>query len=95
MLPPVLASTSSYVPATEARLRPQQAASAPQPVATPQPVRSGELSQNPAIAGQLNIMMFSGPERMSQNLAALADVLGSALKIDRQPDEGWAITWQG
>lgn len=88
MLPPVLASTSSYVPATEARLRPQQVATAPQPVATPQPVRSGEISQNPAIAGQLNIMMLSGPERMSQNLAALADVLGGALKIDRQPDEG-------
>ena len=32
-------------------------------------------------------MLLSGPERMSQNLAALADVLGSALKIERRVDE--------
>jgi hypothetical protein len=32
-------------------------------------------------------MLLSGPERMSQNLATLAEVLGSALKIERRTDE--------
>jgi len=32
-------------------------------------------------------MLLSGPERMSENLATLAEVLGSALKIERRTDE--------
>jgi hypothetical protein len=56
-------------------------------VALPSAAQPTALSQNSAIAGQLNIILLSGPERMSQNLAALAEVLGSALKIEQRPDE--------
>lgn len=88
MLPPVLASPSSYTPATEARPRVDQVAVAPlSPATTSKQTTSGELSPNATISGQLNIMMLSGPERMSQNLATLAEVLGSALKIERRADE--------
>jgi hypothetical protein len=45
------------------------------------------IARETAVSGQLNMMLLSGPERMSQNLAALADVLGSALKIERRLDE--------
>lgn len=85
MLPPVLASTNSYPAATEARARPDQSA-APRATATVTP-QTPVLAQEAAVAGQLNIMLLSGPERMSQNLATLAEVLGSALKIERRTDE--------
>lgn len=87
MLPPVLASPTSYTSATEAKLRADQVVPA-RVAATPMPMPAAQLSPNTAISGQLNIMMLSGPERMSQNLAALAEVLGSALKIERRADEG-------
>ncbi|MDH4412802.1 MAG: hypothetical protein QE484_05810 [Rhizobium sp.] len=86
MLPPVPASPSSYVTATEPKLRPDQPA-APRPATVPSPAAPTALNQNSAIAGQLNIMLLSGPERMSQNLAALAEVLGTALKIEQRGDE--------
>ncbi|MEC9463223.1 MAG: hypothetical protein VX601_08615, partial [Pseudomonadota bacterium] len=85
MLPPVLASANSYPAATEARARPDQSA-APRATATATP-QAPVLAQEAAVAGQLNIMLLSGPERMSQNLATLAEVLGSALKIERRTDE--------
>ncbi len=85
MLPPVLASTNSYPATTEARARPDQSA-APRATATATP-QAPVLAQEAAVAGQLNIMLLSGPERMSQNLATLAEVLGSALKIERRTDE--------
>lgn len=85
MLPPVLASTNSYPAATEVRARPDQSA-APRATATATP-QAPVLAQEAAVAGQLNIMLLSGPERMSQNLATLAEVLGSALKIERRTDE--------
>lgn len=85
MLPPVLASTNSYPAATEARARPDQSA-APRATATATP-QAPVLAQEAAVVGQLNIMLLSGPERMSQNLATLAEVLGSALKIERRTDE--------
>lgn len=85
MLPPVPASPATFT-ATEPKLRPDPSAT-PRPVALPSAAQPTALSQNSAIAGQLNIMLLSGPERMSQNLAALAEVLGSALKIEQRPDE--------
>lgn len=85
MLPPVLASTNSYPAATEARARPDQSAE-PRATATATP-QAPVFAQEAAVAGQLNIMLLSGPERMSQNLATLAEVLGSALKIERRTDE--------
>lgn len=86
MLPPVLASANTYAAVTEARQRPDQVTSqrlAPGASAA----ASTPLAQNSAVAGQLNIMLLSAPERMSQNLAALAEVLGTALKIERRADE--------
>ncbi len=86
MLPPVLASANQLTTATEARQRPDQTSTI-RPTVIPQPTSPTRIDQNSAIAGQLNIMLLSGPERMSQNLAALADVLGSALKIEQQINE--------
>lgn len=86
MLPPVLASANQFTTATEAKQRPDQIAAA-RPTTVSQVGPSARIDQNSAIAGQLNIMLLSGPERMSQNLAALADVLGSALKIERRAEE--------
>lgn len=86
MLPPVLASANQVTTATEARQRPDQIAIT-RPATVSPVVTSGRIDQSSAIAGQLNIMLLSGPERMSQNLAALADVLGAALKIERRPEE--------
>lgn len=85
MLPPVPASPANFT-ATEPKLRPDPSAT-PRPVTLPSAAQPTALSQNSAIAGQLNIMLLSGPERMSQNLAAVAEVLGSALKIEQRPDE--------
>ncbi|MFN3718168.1 MAG: hypothetical protein ACK4UW_04590 [Rhizobium rhizophilum] len=86
MLPPVLASANQATAATEARQRPDQVA-VTRPTTLSQSVAPARIDQDSAIAGQLNIMLLSGPERMSQNLATLADVLGSALKLERRIDE--------
>ncbi|MCC8931924.1 hypothetical protein LJE98_04805 [Rhizobium ipomoeae] len=84
MLPPVLASANQAT--TSAKQRPDQAPTT-RPTAVFQAMAPAIADQNSAIAGQLNIMLLSGPERMSQNLAALSDILGSALKIDRRIGE--------
>lgn len=86
MLPPVLASANAYASATEAKQRQDQTVSARPPTANV-PAAPTAIAREAAVAGQLNMMLLSGPERMSQNLAALADVLGSALKIERRVDE--------
>lgn len=86
MLPPVLASPVPYTSATEAKPRPEQPAGS-RATALASPPMPTAINQSSAIAGQLNIMLLSGPERMSQNLSVLADVLGAALKIERRADE--------
>ncbi len=86
MLPPVLASANTYASATEAKQRPDQTVSA-RPTTANVPAAPTTIAREAAVAGQLNMMLLSGPERMSQNLAALAEVLGSALKIERRVDE--------
>jgi hypothetical protein len=86
MLPPVLASANAYASATEAKQRPDQTVSA-RPTTANVPAAPTTIAREAAVAGQLNMMLLSGPERMSQNLAALAEVLGSALKIERRVDE--------
>ena len=86
MLPPVSASANAYASATEAKQRPDQP-TPPRPTTANVPAAPTLIARETAVAGQLNMMLLSGPERMSQNLAALADVLGSALKIERRLDE--------
>ena len=86
MLPPVLASPASYTSATESKPRPEQSVGSRATVLDSPPLPTA-INQSSAIAGQLNIMLLSGPERMSQNLSVLADVLGAALKIERLADE--------
>ncbi|MDZ7872226.1 MAG: hypothetical protein U5N27_03010 [Rhizobium sp.] len=86
MLPPVLASPASYTSATEAKPRPEQPVGS-RATALASPPMPTAVNQSSAIAGQLNIMLLTGPERMSQNLSVLADVLGAALKIERRADE--------
>jgi hypothetical protein len=86
MLPPVLASANAYASATEAKQRPDQTVSA-RPTTANVPAAPTAIAREATVAGQLNMMLLSGPERMSRNLAALAEVLGSALKIERGVDE--------
>ena len=86
MLPPVLASANAYASATEAKQRPDQTVTA-RPTTANVPAAPTAIAREATVAGQLNMMLLSGPERMSQNLAALAEVLGSALKIERRVDE--------
>jgi hypothetical protein len=71
----------------EARQRPDPSLTIRPTAPSAQSANLARIDQSSAIAGQLNIMLLSGPERMSQNLAALADVLGTALRIERQSDE--------
>lgn len=87
MLPPVLASANQVTAMAEARQRPDPSLTIRPTVPLAQSANPTRIDQSSAIAGQLNIMLLSGPESMSQNLAALADVLGAALRIERQSDE--------
>lgn len=87
MLPPVVASPNQLTTTTEARPRPDSSLTIRPTAPLAQSADPTRIDRSSAIAGQLNIMLLSGPERMSQNLAALADVLGTALRIERQSDE--------
>lgn len=87
MLPPVVASPNQLTTTTEARQRPDPSLTTRPTAPLAQSANPTRIDRSSAIAGQLNIMLLSGPERMSQNLAALADVLGTALRIERQSDE--------
>ncbi len=87
MLPPAQAISNSGTSYPDSRkqqeavidVTPRQAASTPPAVQV--------LEQNAAIAGRLNMLLLSGQERMSQNLASLIDLLGRALKVERNDGE--------
>ncbi|MCJ7997189.1 hypothetical protein J5N58_19815 [Rhizobium cremeum] len=87
MLPPAQAISNSGTSYPDSRkqqeavidVTPRQAASTPHAVQV--------LEQNAAIAGRLNMLLLSGQERMSQNLASLIDLLGRALKVERNDGE--------
>lgn len=85
MLGPVSAQTNLYQPVQDSRV----------PAESPSPERmSASATAEPystsaatAIAGNLNMMLLSAPERMSQNLVILTEVLSAVLKMKQEPDE--------
>lgn len=89
MLPPVQAISNSGTSYPDSR-KPQEISVdvAARPAAVPQTATQG-LEQNTAIAGRLNMLLLSGQEqeRTSQNLASLIDLLGRAMKIERNDGE--------
>ena len=85
MLGPVSAPTNLYPSVQDNRTQAEtrvtdrlQAPPAPEPYSA---------STATAIAGNLNIMLLSAPERMSQNLVVLTEVLASVLKMKQEPNE--------
>lgn len=87
MLPPVNAVANSSIAfqdpraaqdgATETHVRPQGTL----------PQAANGLEQNAAIAGRLNLLLLTGQERMSDNLAILVNLLGSRLGMERVDGE--------
>lgn len=87
MLPPVQAISNSGTSYPDARKQQETLIDvAARPVANPQPAAQ-VIEQNTAIAGRLNMLLLSGQERMSQNLASLIDLLGRAMKVERNEGE--------
>ncbi|TPP09423.1 hypothetical protein [Rhizobium glycinendophyticum] len=85
MLGPVSAQTNLYQPISENRSA-VEGRNADR-VAAPVTEEPYSASAATAIAGNLNIMLLSAPERMSQNLLILTEVLASVLKMKQEPNE--------
>lgn len=87
MLPPVNAVANSSIAFQDPRAAQDGANEAPvRPQGTPPQAANG-LEQNAAIAGRLNLLLLSGQERMSDNLAILVNLLGSRLGMERADGE--------
>ncbi|HCL64539.1 MAG TPA: hypothetical protein DIC56_06775 [Rhizobium sp.] len=87
MLSPVHAVSNSTVSYQDQRLPHEQAntgAGQPQPTAYQAPAM---LDRNSVVAGRLNLLLLSGSERMAENLAMVADLLGQNLGIYRREGE--------
>ncbi|KQW32121.1 hypothetical protein ASE36_07990 [Rhizobium sp. Root274] len=85
MLGPVSAQTNLYQPISENRTVAESRN--PDRVAAQVTEEPYSTSAATAIAGNLNIMLLSAPERMSQNLVILTEVLASVLKMKQEPNE--------
>lgn len=85
MLGPVSTPTNLYLSVQDTRVPTETRATERGPV----PAGAEPYSSSPtgAIAGNLNIMLLSAPERMSQNLVVLTEVLAAVLKLKQEPDE--------
>jgi hypothetical protein len=85
MLGPVSTPTNLYLSVQDTRVPAETRATERGPV----PAGAEPYSSSPAgaIAGNLNIMLLSAPERMSQNLVVLTEVLAAVLKLKQEPDE--------
>ncbi|ATN32381.1 hypothetical protein ACO34A_00955 [Rhizobium sp. ACO-34A] len=89
MLPPVQAISNSGTSYPDSRKPQETLIETPvRPAATSQAATQG-IEQNSAIAGRLNMLLLSGQEqeRTSQNLASLIDLLGRAMKVERNDGE--------
>jgi hypothetical protein len=85
MLGPVSTPTNLYQSVQDVRLPAETRTTERGPVPTgAEPYSS---SATGAIAGNLNIMLLSAPERMSQNLVVLTEVLAAVLKLKQEADE--------
>ena len=87
MLPPVSAVTNSSMAFQDPRAAQDGAAEEavrPRPLV---PQAANALEQNAAIAGRLNLLMLSGREQVSENLALLVDLLGARLGMERLEGE--------
>jgi hypothetical protein len=85
MLGPVSTPTNLYQPVQDARSPDETRATQRGPV--PSGAEPYSSSATGAIAGNLNIMLLSAPERMSQNLVVLTEVLSAVLKLKQEADE--------
>lgn len=85
MLGPVSAPTNLYQPVQDSRIQAEAPATDRLPAsAAAEPYAASTAT---AIAGNLNMMLLSAPERMSQNLVVLTEVLASVLKMKQEPNE--------
>jgi hypothetical protein len=85
MLGPVSTPTNLYQSVQDVRLSGEARTTERGPV--PAGTEPYSSSATGAIAGNLNIMLLSGPERMSQNLVVLTEVLAAVLRLKQEPDE--------
>ncbi|MCA1968316.1 MAG: hypothetical protein LDL42_04235, partial [Rhizobium sp.] len=87
MLPPVNAVTNSSMAFQDPRAAHDGAAEEavrPRPLV---PQAANAQGQNAVIAGRLNLLMLSGREQVSENLALLVNLLGGRLGIERLEGE--------
>ncbi len=87
MLPPVSTASNAYPAYQDARVPSDSAGATAALGANAAAKTPGALEQNNEIAGRLNLLLLTGQERMAQNLTVLVDLLGSALKMERLPNE--------
>ncbi|PYB70079.1 hypothetical protein [Rhizobium wuzhouense] len=85
MIGPVSAPTNLYQQPQESRTQAETRTTGRAPVAAG--VEPYPASAAGSIAGNLNMMLLSAPERMSQNLVVLTEVLAAALKMKQEPGE--------
>ncbi len=85
MLGPVSTPTNLYPSVQDTRFPAETRTTERGPV--PAGAEPYSFSATGAIAGNLNIMLLSAPERMSQNLVVLTEVLAAVLKLKQEPDE--------
>ncbi|MDH4439408.1 MAG: hypothetical protein QE284_03390 [Rhizobium sp.] len=85
MLGPVSAPTNLYQPVQDSRITAESRNAERMPA--PTAAEPYAASAATTIAGNLNMMLLSAPERMSQNLVVLTEVLASVLKMKQEPNE--------
>lgn len=87
MLPPVNAVANSSIAFQDPRAAQDGAAETHVRPQGTLPQAANGLEQNAAIAGRLNLLLLTGQERMSDNLAILVNLLGSRLGMERADGE--------
>ncbi|MBW8319159.1 MAG: hypothetical protein K0M47_07320, partial [Rhizobium sp.] len=87
MLPPVNAVTNSSIAFQDPRAAQDGAAEEAVRPRPSVPQAANALEQNAAIAGRLNLLMLSGREQVSENLALLVNLLGARLGMERLEGE--------
>lgn len=87
MLPPVTAVANSSIAFQDPRAAQDGAADTHVRPQGALPQAANGMEQNAAIAGRLNLLLLTGQERMSDNLAIMVNLLGSRLGMERADGE--------